>query len=214
MLAGMIDSTLLAADATRQQIGQLCAAAQRHGFATVCVNGRWVEPCVRFLRGSPVKVTGVVGFPLGSATTTAKAAEAWELTGLGADELDMVAPLGALLDDEWDYAGDEIRAVIGASPGATVKVILETAALDPLRLAKAGLVAREAGAHFLKTSTGFHPAGGATAAAVALLRVVAGDTVGVKASGGIRDRAGALEMIAAGATRIGTSRGVDLLSET
>ncbi len=207
-IADYVDHTLLKAEATRGQIEALCAEAAEHRFAAVCVNGCWVPLCRKLLAGTGVKLAAVVGFPLGAMTSEAKAAEARQLVDLGADELDMVAALGHVLDGDWDYVEDDVRAVVEAARARTVKVILETAALGPLQVVKAAAVAKEAGAHFVKTSTGFHPAGGATADAVALMRLVVGDQLGVKAAGGIRDCATALRMVAAGANRIGTSSGV------
>lgn len=210
-IADYVDHTLLKAEATRQQIEHLCQEAAEHRFAAVCVNGAWVPVCRKLLAGSGVKVAAVVGFPLGATTSTAKAAEARHLVELGADELDMVAAVGHILDGEWDYVEDDIRTVVESSKARTVKVILETATLEPLQIVKASAIAKEAGAHFVKTSTGFHPAGGATAQAVALMRLAVGDELGVKAAGGVRDCATALRMIAAGASRIGTSSGVSFV---
>lgn len=207
-MADYVDHTLLKAEATRSQIEQLCDEAGEHGFAAVCVNGAWVSVCRQRLAGTGVKIATVVSFPLGASTSETKAAEARQLVELGADELDMVAPIGHILDGDWDYVEDDIRAVVDVSKARTVKVILESAALEPLQIVKASAIAMEAGAHFVKTSTGFHAAGGATAEAVALMRLTVGDALGVKAAGGIRDCATALRMIAAGANRIGTSSGV------
>jgi deoxyribose-phosphate aldolase len=210
-MAGYVDHTLLRADATHGEIDRLCTEARHHHFAAVCVNGMWVGRCVSRLRGSEVKIAAVVGFPLGATPPTVKAFEASRLVEAGADELDMVASLGAIKDGAWDYVEEDITAVMEAALGRPVKVILETAALQPEEIIKGSVVAREAGAQFVKTSTGFHPAGGATVDAVRLLRSVAGDAMGVKASGGIRDRAGAQRMIDAGANRIGTSSGVSIM---
>lgn len=207
-MADYVDHTLLKAEATRSQIEHLCDEAGEHGFAAVCVNGAWVSVCRQRLAGTGVKIATVVSFPLGASTSETKAAEARQLVELGADELDMVAPIGHILEGDWDYVEDDIRAVVDASKARTVKVILESATLEPLQIVKASAIAMEAGAHFVKTSTGFHPAGGATAEAVALMRLTVGDALGVKAAGGIRDCATALRMIAAGANRIGTSSGV------
>jgi deoxyribose-phosphate aldolase len=153
----------------------------------------------------------VAGFPHGAATSTNKAEQAEELVRLGADEIDMVAPIGRIIEGEWDYVENDIARVVKAADGRIVKVILETALLSSTRIVQAAAIAMEAGAHFVKTSTGFHPAGGATVQAVELLSAAVGDKLGVKAAGGIRDRETALRMIAAGATRIGTSRGVALV---
>jgi deoxyribose-phosphate aldolase len=158
-----------------------------------------------------VKVATVAGFPTGATTSSAKATQAAELASLGAEEIDMVAPIGRILDGDWDYVEADIAAVVAAAAGRTVKVILETAILSPTQIVQASAIAMEAGAHFVKTSTGFHPAGGATEDAVALMRAAVGNKLGVKASGGIADAECALRMIAAGATRIGTSKGVELV---
>lgn len=207
-MADYVDHTLLKAEARRVEIERLCDEAAEHRFAAVCVNGAWVSLCRKRLAGSGVNVATVVGFPLGATTTATKAAEARDLVDAGADELDMVAAVGQILDEEWDYVDDDIRAVVDAAKARTVKVILETATLEPLQIVKASAIAMEAGAHFVKTSTGFHPAGGATVDAVALMRLTVGDALGVKAAGGVRDCATAVRMIAAGANRIGTSSGV------
>ena len=211
-IADFIDHTLLKAEATKAEIDRLCAEAKEHRFAAVCVNGCWAARCAEALRGTGVKVAAVVGFPLGAMASAAKAAEARMLVADGADELDMVAAIGGIVDQDWDYVEDDVRAVVEASRGRVVKVILETAALPPMLIAKSAALAKEAGARFVKTSTGFHPAGGATTDAVALMRLVVGDGVGVKAAGGIRDCVTALRMIAAGATRLGTSSGTKLVS--
>lgn len=210
-VADFIDHTLLKAEATRDQIEKLCAEAEQHRFAAVCVNGCWVALCAGRLRGTGVKVAAVAGFPLGATTSAAKVFETRQLVGDGADEIDMVAAIGHIKAGEWAYVEDDIRAVVEAARGRPVKVILETAALEPMEVIKASAIAKEAGARFVKTSTGFHPAGGATAEAVALMRLTVGDALGVKAAGGIRDCATALRMIRAGANRLGTSSGVALV---
>jgi deoxyribose-phosphate aldolase len=210
-VADYIDHTLLKAEATRAEIVKLCLEAKEHRFAAVCVNGCWVALCTEMLRGAGVKVAAVAGFPLGAMTSGAKASEVRQLVHDGADEIDMVAPIGQMLDENWDYVEDDIRAVVEAARGRTVKVILETAVLDTDRIIKASAIAKESGAAFVKTSTGFHPAGGATVEAVSLMRAAVGPTLGVKAAGGIRDCATALQMIAAGANRLGTSSGVKLV---
>ena len=210
-MASYVDHTLLRADATCGEIDRLCTEARRHRFAAVCVNGMWVGRCVSRLRGSEVKIAAVVGFPLGAMPSAAKAFEASRLVEAGADELDMVASIGAMKDGAWTYVEDDMTAVVQAASGRPVKVILETAALLPVEIIQGSVVARESGARFVKTSTGFHSAGGATVDAVRLMRTVVGDAMGVKASGGIRDGATALRMITAGASRIGTSSGVSIL---
>jgi deoxyribose-phosphate aldolase len=209
-IADFIDHTLLKAEATASEIDKLCAEAREHRFAAVCVNGSWVARCSRALSGTGVQVATVVGFPLGAMTSEAKAAETAGAVRDGATEIDMVAALGQVKSGDWAYVAADIEAVVGAAQGRLVKVIMESAALTPVELIKASALAMEMGAQYVKTSTGFHAAGGATTEAVALMRMVVGDRLGVKASGGVRDCDTALRMIAAGATRIGTSSGVSM----
>lgn len=211
-LAEIIDHTMLKPEATRADIQKLCGEAMDFHFACVCVAGSWVELCAEILAETEVKVATVVGFPLGATTSTAKKVEAAGLVELGADEIDMVAPIGRIIDHDWDYMGEDVRGVVEASDRRPVKVILETAVLNPTQIRLAAAVAMEAGAQFVKTSTGFHPAGGATEESVALLHATVGGKLGVKAAGGIKDRDFALRMVAAGATRIGTSKGVEIVS--
>ena len=210
-VADFVDHTLLKPEATRSDIVKLCAEAREHRFAAVCVNPCWVELCAGELSGTDVAVASVCGFPLGATTSRAKASEAGEAVSRGATEVDMVAALGQIRGGEWGYVEDDIRAVVEASRGALVKVIIESAILSPEDIVKASAVAKLAGAHFVKTSTGFHAAGGATANAVRLMRLAVGDDLGVKAAGGVRDCATALAMIGAGASRIGTSSGVSFV---
>jgi deoxyribose-phosphate aldolase len=200
-----IDHTLLKPEATAAQVLGLCDEAERLGVKAVCVNGSWVESCTERLAGTAVLVAAVAGFPLGAMDSRAKAAEARLAVTAGASEVDMVMALGRAKAGEWNSVGDDIRAVVEASGQAAVKVILETAVLEPVEIAAACLVSRAAGAAFVKTSTGFHSAGGATREAVALMRAAVGPAIGVKASGGIRTVEAALGMLAAGANRIGTS---------
>jgi deoxyribose-phosphate aldolase len=207
-----VDHTLLKAEATRAEIVKLCAEARQHRFAAVCVNPTWVELCVRELAGSGVAVATVVGFPLGATTRRTKAAEAREAVASGAGEIDMVAAIGRIKGGQWTCVEDDIRAVVEASRPALLKVIIESAVLTAEEIVKASALAKQAGAHFVKTSTGFHPAGGATTGAVRLMRLAVGDELGVKAAGGVRDCATALAMIAAGANRIGTSSGVGMVT--
>jgi deoxyribose-phosphate aldolase len=211
-VADFVDHTLLKAEATRADILKLCAEAREHRFAAVCVNPAWVELCARQLAGTGVAVASVCGFPLGATTSRSKASEAAEAVSLGASEVDMVAAIGHIKGGEWAYVEDDIRAVVEASRrsegGALVKVIIESATLSPTDIVKASAISKEAGAQFVKTSTGFHASGGATPDAVRLMRYAVGDDLGVKAAGGVRDCATALAMIAAGASRIGTSSGV------
>jgi deoxyribose-phosphate aldolase len=207
-IADFIDHTLLKPEATRKEIEQLCAEAAKHRFAAVCVNPVWVSLCAERLRGTSVKVATVIGFPLGANTSAVKAREAEIAVTDGAQELDMVAALGKIKSGEWTDVANDIAAVVRAAAGNIVKVIIESALLTPTEIIRASALAKEAGAHYVKTSTGFHAAGGATAEAVTLMRLAVGDSMGVKASGGVRDCAAALKMIASGATRIGTSGGV------
>ena len=207
-IADFIDHTLLKAEATGRDVERLCAEALELRFAAVCVNPCWVPLCAERLQGSGVAVATVIGFPLGANRSETKAFEARLAVEQGATELDMVAAIGHIKGGEWPYVADDIAAVVGAAHGTLVKVILESAALTPAEVIRATAAARDAGAHYVKTSTGFHAAGGATAEAVALMRLVVGDGMGVKASGGVRDCTVAVEMIANGATRIGTSSGV------
>jgi deoxyribose-phosphate aldolase len=207
-VADFVDHTLLKPDATRAEVVKLCSEAKQHRFAAVCVNGSWIATCVQELRGTGVGVAAVVGFPLGAMTSRAKAFEAREAAGIGATEVDMVAALGLVKGGAWAAVEDDIRAVVEAAKPAIVKVIVESAMLTREEIIKASAVAKEAGAHFVKTSTGFHASGGASVEAVRLMRLVVGDALGVKASGGVRDCQSALAMIAAGANRIGTSSGV------
>jgi deoxyribose-phosphate aldolase len=207
-VADFVDHTLLKAEATRADIVRLCAEAREHRFAAVCVNPAWAELCARELAGTRVAVATVCGFPLGATTSRAKAAEAADVVARGASEVDMVAAIGHIKGGEWTYVEDDIRAVVEAARGALVKVIIESAVLSPTEIVKASAIAKEADAQFVKTSTGFHAAGGATVDAVRLMRYAVGDDLGVKAAGGVRDCATALAMIAAGASRIGTSSGV------
>jgi deoxyribose-phosphate aldolase len=207
-IADFIDHTLLKAEATRSDVETLCAEAREHHFAAVCVNPVWVPLCAKLLAGSGVKLATVVGFPLGATMPEIKAAEANLAVQQGADEIDMVAAIGQIKSGDWAHCERDIAAVVRASQGRVVKVIIESAILTPVEIIKISALAKEAGAHYVKTSTGFHSGGGASAEAVALMRLAVGDALGVKASGGVRDCAAAMKMIASGATRIGTSGGV------
>jgi deoxyribose-phosphate aldolase len=204
-LGPLIDHTLLKAEATADEILRLCDEARDLGLGAVCVNPHWVTTCARRLGGSPVKVVSVVGFPLGASTSAAKAVEARLAVSDGAKELDVVAPIGWIRSGLWMQVADEFAMVTHAAAGRVVKLILETALLTPDEVRRTGALAVQAGVGMLKTSTGLHPAGGATIEAVRLLREVAGERVGVKASGGIRLPEEALAMLRAGADRIGTS---------
>ena len=204
-IARFVDFTLLRPDATPADVARLCDEAIAADVVAVCVNGAWVRLCVERLRGTSVRVAAVVGFPLGAGTSAAKAAESAIAVGEGAAELDMVMPIGSAKTGEWQAVADDVAAVVGAAPGTPVKVILETALLSPNEIVEACGACRRGGAAFVKTSTGFHAAGGATIEAVAAMRQAVGPRFGVKASGGIRTADAALAMLAAGANRIGAS---------
>lgn len=200
-----IEYTLLRPEAGREAIHALCDEAARYGLKAVCVNSAWVADCVARLDRTGVVVATVIAFPLGAVATKAKATEAKLAVSAGADELDMVMAIGQAKSGEWRYVEDDIRRVVDAAGSAPVKVTLETAALEPVEIAAGCLVARAAGAAFVKTSTGFHPSGGATEGTVSLLRRAVGSHLGVKASGGVRTAESAVRMLAAGASRVGTS---------
>jgi deoxyribose-phosphate aldolase len=213
-MASKIDHTLLKPQATEDQFRQLCAEARQFSFATVCVNPAWVPLCAQLLAGSPVKVCTVIGFPLGATLPDVKAFETQRCIALGAAEVDMVINIGALKSGQHDVVAEDIAAVVSAAHtlGGSVKVIIETAYLTDEEKATACTLAKMAGADYVKTSTGFGPSG-ATVADVALMRRVVGPELGVKAAGGIKTAADAEAMIAAGATRIGTSAGVKIMAE-
>lgn len=213
-VACYIDHTLLKPDATRDEILKVCEEGVRFGFASVCINPIWVRDAACALRGSGVKVCTVIGFPLGANEPDTKAYEARRAIFDGASELDMVINIGALKSGDHDLVSRDIRGVVQVAHevGYICKVILETALLTDDEKVSACLIAKEAGADFVKTSTGFSK-GGATAADVALMRRAVGGQMGVKASGGVRDLKQAQEMIHAGATRIGASVGVKIIQE-
>lgn len=209
-LAPYLDHTVLAPAATLEQVLAACDEARDHRFAAVCVRAGFAQAVRARLAGSAVATAVVVDFPLGEAATPARVAEARAAAALGAQELDLVARLPDLQAGRWGAVLDDLSAVVRAVR-VPVKVILESAALDRDRLVAAAAVARAAGAAYVKTSTGFGP-GGATPEAVALMRAVVGDRVGVKASGGIRTAAQALAMLQAGASRLGTSASVAIVT--
>ncbi len=211
-IAKYIDHTVLAADAGKDKIERLCQEAKQHGFASVCVNSCWVSLASKLLHGSDVKVCTVVGFPLGAMDSASKADETKNAILNGADEIDMVINIGYMKSGMYDEVLDDIKAVRKASEGKTLKVIIETCLLTDDEKRKACELSEEAGADFVKTSTGFST-GGATVEDVALMRSVVGDRLGVKASGGIRDYRTAKAMIEAGATRIGASSGIRIVEE-
>ncbi len=206
-LASYIDHTLLKPESTIEDIICLCKEAVLHKFAAVCVNPVYAGLAAHQLAGTGVKTAVVIGFPLGSTFAAVKVAEVKEAVLQKADELDMVIHISAAKAGLWDVVTDDIRQVVAAADGAAVKVIIETGLLTDEEKRRAGNAVVEAGAQFVKTSTGFGP-GGATVADVKLLRQIVGDSIGIKASGGIRNREQALELIAAGATRLGTSAGI------
>ena len=210
-LASYIDHTLLKPDATRAQLEQLCAEAAEHQFSTVCVNGSRVELAYSLLEDSDVQVCTVVGFPLGAMDADAKRYETEVAVDLGASEIDMVMNVGRFKDGEHDYIVREIRDVVEAADDRVVKVILETCLLTNDEIAQACKLVTQAQAHFVKTSTGFGNAG-ATLEHVRLMRETVGQFAGVKAAGGVRNADDARAMIEAGATRIGTSHGVAIVS--
>jgi deoxyribose-phosphate aldolase len=211
-LARMIDHTLLKPDATPDQIAQLCFEARKHGFASVCVNPAWVKLCAQLLAGSAAKVCTVIGFPLGATAPEVKAFECQNALTHGATEIDMVINIGALKARDLELVARDIRGVVAAAHqgGAIVKVIIEAALLTDEEKTIACLLAKEAGADFVKTSTGF-ASGGATVHDVSLMRRVVGPEMGVKAAGGVRTYEDAESMIKAGATRVGASAGVKIL---
>ena len=209
-IASYIDHTMLAPKATVSQIRKLCEEAVKYHFASVCVNSCHVALCAELLKGTGVNVCTVVGFPLGAMSTKAKAFEAECAVADGAVEIDMVINVGALKDENWTFVEDDIRAVKKACGGKLLKVILETCLLTDDEIVRACQLSEAAGADYVKTSTGFSK-GGATAEAVSLMRKTVGDRLGVKASGGIRDRESALKMIEAGASRLGCSAGVKIM---
>lgn len=209
----MFDHTLLKQDAAADQIEKLCREAVSCGFCSVCVNSSFVSLCAGLLKDTDVKVCTVIGFPLGAMSTGAKAAEAALAVKDGAQELDMVIHTGMAKSGNWDYVKKDIKAVVQAAEGrALVKVILETCLLTDEEKEKACLAAKEAGADFVKTSTGFST-GGATVDDIRLMRRTVGPEMGVKASGGIRCLADVQAMVEAGADRIGTSAGIRIAEE-
>jgi deoxyribose-phosphate aldolase len=211
-LAPLVDHTLLAPGATQRDLVRACAEAREHGFAAVCVTGDAVGQARLLLAGSGVLPIAVVDFPRGEGSTEARVAEALEVVRRGAEEVDLVVPLPALLAGRNEEVLDDLRAVARAVP-VPVKVILETARLTRDQIVAGAALVRCSGAAWVKTSTGFG-GGGATVEHVALLRKVVGDALGVKASGGIRTAAEALAMVRAGASRIGASASVQIVSGT
>lgn len=210
-LAPYIDHTLLKPTSTRRDIERVCQEAREYDFASVCVNTTWIDLVARLLSGSKAKPICVVGFPLGAASTAAKASETRDAVARGAAEIDMVINIGALKGGDYDLVLRDIREVVSAAEGRPVKVILETAMLDREQKIAGSALARAAGAQFVKTSTGFG-GGGATVEDVRLMRAVVGAEMGIKASGGIRTAQDARDMVRAGATRLGASASVAIVT--
>ncbi|WP_420810336.1 deoxyribose-phosphate aldolase [Estrella lausannensis] len=211
-LAPLIDHTLLKADATKAEIEALCKEALAYRFYSVCVLPVWVEDAVSFLRGSSVKVTTVIGFPLGGNLPLIKAKEAEKAVKEGAHDIDMVICLGKAKEHKFRYIKEEIEAVIKAAKPPCLKVILETCNFDPEEIRSLCTASKEGGADFIKTSTGFGK-GGALVETIALLKECVGGQLGIKASGGIKNYSQASSLLEAGATRIGSSASVFLMKE-
>lgn len=211
-LAPYIDHSMLKADATEEVLARYCREAKENGFASVCVNSVNIPFIVNELAGSPVKACSVVGFPLGAMASAAKAFEAKQAVADGAQEIDMVINLGAAKQGQWDRVEADIKAVVDAAKPALVKVIIECCLLTDAEKVRACQVAENAGAAFVKTSTGFS-AGGATIEDVKLMRACVGDRLGVKAAGGIRTPEFAQALLDAGASRLGAGDGMKLLNE-
>jgi len=209
-LAHLLDHTLLRATAQPPEIDLLCQEALEHDFASVCVNPAWVARCADILAGSPVRVCTVVGFPLGANTRSIKAREAEDALAAGAQEIDMVMALGLVKAGQWEAVGAEFRELRRITGSACLKVILETCLLGDEEKRQACLLAREEGLDFVKTSTGFST-GGATPQDVSLMRQAVGSACGVKASGGVRNYDQAMQMLLAGATRLGVSASLALV---
>jgi deoxyribose-phosphate aldolase len=215
-IAGRIDHTMLKAEATQTEISRLCDEAVTCGFHAVCVNGRWLSFVADRLTGTPVRVAGVVSLPFGADTTRVKVLQTHEAIFAGADEIDMVADLAAIVEADGPYLVHQFRSVLrecrSVKPPVPLKVIIESAALTHDQKVFACQVAQEAGVDFLKTSTGFHPAGGATVEDVRLMKEAA-PKCRIKAAGGIRTAQQALALLQAGADRLGTSAGVQIMHE-
>lgn len=207
-----IDHTLLKADATSEEIEKLCNEARKYNFMSVCVNPSYIPLCKKLLKGSEVKICTVVGFPLGMMSTSSKGFETKQALLEGCDEVDMVINIGRLKEGNYNYVKNEIATLKGICKEKVLKVIIETCLLTDSEKITACKLAREAGADFVKTSTGFSK-GGATAEDVALMRKTVGPVMGVKASGGVSSFEDMEKMINNGATRIGTSHGVDIMEE-
>ncbi|MBM7869379.1 deoxyribose-phosphate aldolase [Clostridium pascui] len=212
-LARMIDHTVLKADTKEEKIEEICKEALEYNFASVCINPCNIEFAAKFLKGSEVKVCTVIGFPLGSNTTATKAFETKDAIEKGALEVDMVINIGKLKDKDYDYVKKDIEAVVKEAKGkALTKVIIETCLLTDEEKIMACKLSKEAGADFVKTSTGFST-GGATVSDIKIMREAVGGKLGVKASGGVRTYEDSVAIINAGATRIGASASIDIINK-
>jgi deoxyribose-phosphate aldolase len=211
-LAGMIDHTLLKPTTTKKDIMRLCREAKKYRFAAVCVNPTYVSLAAKLLKNTDVKVCTVIGFPLGATTTEVKAFETENAIKNGAQEVDMVINIGMLKSGNYGFVKRDIEAVVKAAGDAITKVIIETCYLSDKEKVKACMLAKKAGADYVKSSTGFGSRG-ATIADVRLMRKIVGKKMGVKAAGGIRTFEDAVAMIKAGATRIGTSHAMSIMAE-
>lgn len=209
-LAAYIDHTLLKPETTKQNVRKLCEEALEHHFFAVCVNSWMIPTCREVLKATKIQIASVVGFPLGACETSVKSFEATRAFNIGAHEVDMVLNVGALKAQDYSYVEKEIQTIVRAAEGKIVKVIFETSLLTDEEKNKACELSINSGAHFVKTSTGFG-SGGATVADITLMKAAVGSKAQVKASGGIRDFETAAQMIAAGATRLGTSSGILLV---
>lgn len=207
-----IDHTLLKADATKEEIMQLCEEAKTYQFASVCVNSYWAPLCAKLLAASKVSVCTVIGFPLGAMSSYAKAMETKDAIEHGAEEIDMVINIGALKDHDYDTVEKDIAMVVNAAKGRCVKVILETCLLSKEEIIAACKICMKCNVDYVKTSTGFSKAG-ASVETVAWMKTIVGDQCKIKAAGGIRTYADMIQMIQAGADRIGTSNGVQLMQK-
>jgi deoxyribose-phosphate aldolase len=210
-IAGIIDQSLLRADVTYAEIKRLCREARQYGFHSICINPYFIQMTKGLLKGDNVRITTVIGYPLGMTLTEIKVYEAMNALLLGADELDIVINIGALKSGDWMTVRKDISDVIAATKGVIHKAIIETCYLDDNEKRKAVEIALEAGSEFIKTSTGFGPHG-ARIKDVKLIKSIVGESAGIKASGGVRTLKRALDMIRAGATRIGTSAGVEIVA--
>ena len=210
-MAKYIDHTILNADATEKDIQRICIEAKEYNFKTVCINPGWVDYAAHLLKGTDVGITTVIGFPLGANTSEIKAAEAKQAVEKSVSDVDMVINIGALKNEDYPTVLNDIKAVVNAVDGkAIVKVIIETSLLNKTEKIRVCELAKQAGADFVKTSTGFST-GGATLDDVKLMRATVGPKMGVKASGGVRSYEDAVAMIEAGATRIGASSGIAIV---